>query len=52
MDLEFLGFEFEEIYESYEALSKSTTILNPQANALVERSHQVIRDMLVTEKVT
>ncbi|MGH3055234.1 MAG: RNase H-like domain-containing protein, partial [Gaiellaceae bacterium] len=33
---EFLGFEFQEMLESYGVLSKPTTIRNPQANAIVE----------------
>ncbi|MGH7954378.1 MAG: integrase, partial [Gloeomargaritales cyanobacterium] len=48
---EFLGFEFQEMLESYGVLSKSTTVRNPQANSIVERSHQVIGDMLRTQEL-
>ncbi|MGH7954385.1 MAG: integrase, partial [Gloeomargaritales cyanobacterium] len=49
---EFLGFEFQEMLESYGVLSKPTTVRNPQANAIVERSHQVIGDMLRTKELS
>ncbi|MGH7973972.1 MAG: hypothetical protein ACREBR_00500 [bacterium] len=49
---EFLGFEFQEMLDSYGVLTKPTTIRNPQANAIVERSHQVIGDMLRTKELT
>ncbi|MGH7974345.1 MAG: RNase H-like domain-containing protein, partial [bacterium] len=45
---EFLGFEFQEMLESYGVLSKPTTIRNPQANTIIERSHQVIADFIRT----
>ncbi|MGH7954563.1 MAG: hypothetical protein ACREOZ_01230, partial [Gloeomargaritales cyanobacterium] len=46
-----LGFEFQEMLEGYGVLSKPTTVRNPQANAIVERSHQVIGVMLRTKEL-
>ena len=40
------GSEFIELLSSYGIKAKRTTIKNPQANAIVERSHQVIADSL------
>jgi hypothetical protein len=44
---EFLS-EFLELLRSYGVIAKSTTIKNPQANAFVERIHQVMSDAIGT----
>ena len=45
---EFTGLEFQELLQSYGIISKSTTVKNPQANSIVERSHMVITNQLRT----
>jgi transposase InsO family protein len=39
---EFVGIEFQEMLQSYGIKSGPTTVRNPQSNAIIERSHQVI----------
>ena len=45
---EFIGMEFQELLEDYGITSKPTTVKNPQANSIVERSHMVITNQLRT----
>ena len=45
---EFVGAEFQEILESYGIKSLCTTVKNPTANSIVERSHQVIQNAIRT----
>lgn len=45
---EFTGIEFLEPLQSYGINSKPTTVKNPQANSIVERSHLVISNQLRT----
>ena len=45
---EFTGIEFQELLQSYGIVSKPTTVKNPQANSVVERSHLVISNQLRT----
>jgi hypothetical protein len=45
---EFIGFEFQELLQSYGIKSIPTTVKNPQANAILERAHQTIANMLRT----
>ena len=49
---EFLGNEFQELLRSYGIESKPTTVKNPQANAVLERTHQTIADMLRSYNLT
>ena len=48
---EFVGFEFQELLDSYGIKSRVTTVGNPQANAILERVHQVIANMLRSTKL-
>ena len=48
---EFTGIEFQELLQSYGINSKPTTVKNPQANSIVERSHLVISNQLRTFKL-
>ena len=43
---EFVGIEFQEMLQSYGVKSKLTTVRNPQANDILERTHQVIGNIL------
>jgi transposase InsO family protein len=43
---EFIGFEFQELLQSYGIKSVPTTVKNPQANSILERAHQTIGNML------
>jgi transposase InsO family protein len=43
---EFVSAEFQELLQSYGILSKLTTVKNPQANGILERTHQVIGSLL------
>ena len=43
---EFVGIEFQEMLQSYGVKSKLTTVRNPQANGILERTHQVIGNLL------
>ena len=43
---EFVGIEFQEMLLSYGVKSKLTTVRNPQANGILERTHQVIGNLL------
>ena len=49
--MEFIGEEFQEMLESYGITSKPTTIKNPQANAMHERAHLLIAEMLRTQRI-
>jgi hypothetical protein len=44
-----LNFEF--LYETYGIQRKQTKIKNPQANAILERLHQVLAQMLRTSEL-
>ena len=46
---EFIGEEFQEMLASYGIAASPTTVKNPTANAILERSHQVIANMLRTK---
>lgn len=48
---EFVGSEFQELLESYGVKSKPTTVKNPQANAVHERVHLLMAEMLRTQKI-
>jgi transposase InsO family protein len=43
---EFVSAEFQELLQSYGIQSKLTTVKNPQANGILERTHQVIGNLL------
>ena len=43
---EFVGIEFQEMLQSYGVKSKLTTVHNPQANGILECTHQVIGNLL------
>ena len=43
---EFMYQEFQELLSRYNIKSKSTTIKNPQAQALVERMHHTLANQL------
>jgi hypothetical protein len=43
---EFVSAEFQELLQSYGIRSKLTTVKNPQANGILERTHQVIGNLL------
>ena len=43
---EFVGIEFQEMLQSYGVKLKLTTVRNPQANGILERTHQVIGNLL------
>jgi transposase InsO family protein len=45
---EFIGFEFQELLDSYGITSSPTTVQNPTANAVLERTHQTMTNMLRT----
>jgi hypothetical protein len=49
---EFTGIKFQELLQSYGITCVRTTVRNPQANAVLERSHQVIANMLRTSILT
>jgi hypothetical protein len=42
---------FEYLCESYDIKRKSTTVKNPRANGILERVHQVLRQMLCTDEL-
>jgi len=42
---------FEHLCDSYGIKRKPTTVRNPQANAILERVHQVIGQMLCTAEI-
>ena len=42
---------FEQLCESYSLKRKPTTVKNPQANAILERMHAVLSDMMRTSEV-
>ena len=44
----FLGSEFQELLQSYGVKSVATSVKNPQTNAVLERTHQVMGNMLRT----
>ena len=43
---EFTGFEFQELLQSFGIRSKTSTAGNPQSNAILERTHQVLANQL------
>jgi len=43
---EFIGFEFQELLESYGIEPQPTTVKNPQANSVIERLHLTLGDQL------
>jgi transposase InsO family protein len=43
---EFVSAKFQELLQSYGIKSKLTTVKNPQANGILERTHQVIGNLL------
>jgi hypothetical protein len=43
---EFVSAEFQELLQSYGIRSKLTNVKNPQANGILERTHQVIGNLL------
>jgi hypothetical protein len=45
---EFVGFESQELLESYGVCSSPTAVKNPTANAILERTHQTMSNMLRT----
>jgi transposase InsO family protein len=45
---EFTGIEFQELLQSYGISPVCTTVRNPQANAVLERTHHVIVNLLRT----
>jgi hypothetical protein len=48
---EFTGFEFQELLQSYGIKSRTTTVNNPQANGILERSHQTIANQIRTQEL-
>ena len=48
---EFTGDEFQELLTSYGIEKKPTTVKNPQANAMHERTHLVLTEMLRTQEI-
>jgi len=48
---EFVGAEFQELLQSYGVHSKLTTVKNPQANGILERTHQVIGNLLRSSRL-
>ena len=48
---EFTGEEFQELLRSYGVKAKTTTVKNPQANAIHERVHLLMAEMIRTQKV-
>ena len=49
---EFTGAEFQEMLASFGIKSKPTTVKNPQANAVLERTHLTLGDQLRTQQFT
>ena len=47
---EFTGEEFQEMLDSYGVQSKPTTVKNPRGNAMHERTHLLIAEMLYVHK--
>ena len=47
----FVGFEFQELLESYGIKSRITTVGNPLANAILKQVHQVLANMLRSTKL-
>lgn len=43
---EFVGTEFQELLQSFDVKAVPTTVKNPQTNAVLERVHQVLGNML------
>ena len=48
---EFTGIEFQEMLQSYGIVSSPITTANPQANAVLERTHQVIANQLRSKEL-
>ena len=47
---EFIGNEFEELLQSYGVISQPTTVKNPRGNAVHERAHLLMAELLRTEE--
>ena len=47
----FVGYEFQELLQSYGITIKVTTVANPQANSVIERVHQVLATMLRSSRL-
>ena len=48
---EFTGLEFQELLSSYAITARPTTVRNPQSNAVIERMHLTMADMLRTVSI-
>jgi hypothetical protein len=48
---EFVSTEFQELLQSYGIQSKLTTVKNPQANGILECTHQVIGNLLCSSRL-
>ena len=48
---EFVSAKFQELLQSYGIQSKLTTVKNPQANGILERTHQVIGNLLHSSRL-
>jgi hypothetical protein len=48
---EFVSAEFQELLQSYGIQSKLTTVKNPQANGILEHTHQVIGNLLHSNRL-
>jgi transposase InsO family protein len=48
---EFVSAKFQELLQSYGIRSKLTTVKNPQANGILERTHQVIGNLLHSNRL-
>ena len=48
---EFVGIEFQEMLQSYGVKLKLTTVRNPQANGILECTHQVIGNLLCSTRL-
>jgi hypothetical protein len=48
---EFVSAKFQELLQSYGIQSKLTTVKNPQANGILECTHQVIRNLLRSSRL-
>jgi hypothetical protein len=48
---EFVSIEFHELLQSYGIRSKLTTAKNPQANGILEHTHQVIGNLLYSSRL-
>jgi hypothetical protein len=48
---EFVSTKFQELLQSYGIRSKLTTVKNPQANGILERTHQIIGNLLRSSRL-